>query len=475
MAGLTGATFPTAIISALVLSAGLSSRALAQGATDYPIPSSAHEAFSAIAEGFDSPIAPRADLREPRPYVDKRVERLKAQRHARMPNGPAFIRDTELFANSRTYWFNEDQFGYDRPEALTTGGSLTYQSGYLADFFQLRSALYTSQPLYANEFAGDTDNLTPDGDQITTFGQINGRLKLAGQEITAGRQLVRTPYVNPYDIRMIPITFEGVVLLPETQDKDLTYIASYLTRYKPWDDDDFVPMSEGLGVVQDEGMLIGGASYRAGPWNLGAVNYWVNDILNTAYGEIDYLFPHGSGGDDSPSFRAGINLLDQRTVGENFIAGAPYDTYQASARFIASYRGLVFTGAVSQTGDEADIQKPFGYSTSYTAMVITNFDQADVRAYMLSLSYDFERLGLEGVKIQGAWGKGYGTPDLLTNGGFADQDEIDLRFVYEPHRGRFQGLRIEVEYLLWQVSDLPSPSDDLDQFRAIVNYAVPLL
>jgi hypothetical protein len=474
MAGLTKGRAVCAALALVLYAAWPSPRALAQGATDYPIPSSAHEAFSAIAEGFDSPITPRADLREPRYYADERVERLKAQRHARLPDGPAFIRDTELFANSRTYWFGEDQFGFNRPEALTTGGSLTYQSGYLADFFQLRSALYTSQSLHANAFGGDTDNLSPDGDQITTFGQINGRLKLAGQEITAGRQLVRTPYVNPYDIRMIPLTFEGVVLLPEKKDKDLTYIASYLTRYKPWNDDDFIPMSEGLGVVQDEGMLIGGASYRAGSWNFGAVNYWVNDILNTAYGEIDYLFPNGGG--NEPSFRAGINILDQRTAGDDLIAGAPYDTYQASARFIASYRGLVFTSAVSQTGDEASIQKPFGYSTSYTAMVITNFDQADVRAYMLSLSYDFERLGLEGVKIQGAWGKGYGTPDLFTNGGFADQDELDLRFVYEPRRGRFLGLRVEVEYLLWQVFDNPTlPSDDLDQFRAIVNYAVPLL
>lgn len=80
------------------------------------------------------------------------------------------------------------------------------------------------------------------------------------------------------------------------------------------------------------------------------------------------------GSDDGPSVRAGINILDQRTVGADLIAGAPYNTYQASARIVASYRGFVFTGAVSETGDEASIQKPFGFSPSYTAMIITNFD-----------------------------------------------------------------------------------------------------
>jgi hypothetical protein len=51
---------------------------------------------------------------------------------------------------------------------------------------------------------------------------------------------------------------------------------------------------------------------------------------------------------------------------------------------------------------------------------------------------------------------GTGVPDLLTNGGFADQDELDLRFVYEPHRGRLQGLRVELEYIDWQVFDQTS-------------------
>jgi hypothetical protein len=475
MAGrVAGGALRALLVPAFMLcGAGMSPRALAQGAHDYPIPSSTREAYGPIREGFMSPIEPREGLLGPMPYVDERAARLEAMRPYRMPNAPAFFRDTDLRVNSRTYLFDEDQFGLNQPEALTTGGWLAYQSGYLADVFQLRGVLYTTQPLDANAFAGDTDNLSPDGDQITTLGQINGRIKLAGQEITAGRQLVRTPYVNPYDVRMIPLTFEGVVLLPENKDRNFTYVASYLTRYKPWDDGDFISFSEALGVRQDEGMLIGGASYRTSAWNLGFANYWIKDTLNTAYGEIDYLFPFGDG--DGPSLRAGVNILDQRTVGADLIAGAPYSTYQASARIVASYRGFVFTGAVSETGDEASIQKPFGSSPSYTAMIVSSFEQAGVRAYMLSLSYDFGRLGLEGVKFHAAWGKGTGVPDLLTNGGFADQDELDLRFVYEPHRGRLQGLRVELEYIDWQVFGQPSPSDDLKQFRAIVNYSVPLL
>lgn len=462
-------------VALVLLNFAISPRAHAQGATDYPIPSSAREAYSPIGEGFDTPLAPRDDLREPESYRDPREARLEAQRQQRMPHTAPFFRDTELKANSRTYWFDEDQFGFDQPRALTTGGSLSYESGYIDDVFQLRSVVYTTQPLYANADAGETENLSPDGDQVTTLGQIHGRLNFAGQTLTAGTQLVRTPYINPYDVRMIPLTFEGVVLLPEHKDgQKLDYIASYLSRYKPRNQASFIPFSEGLGVTQDEGVLITGASYHAQSWNLGFVNYWIKDTLNTGYGEIDYLLPF-SGADGDPSIRIGVNTLDQRTVGADLIAGAPYNTYQASARIVAGYRGFVFTGAVSQVGSEASIQKPFGFSPSYTAMMVTNFEQAGVRAYLLSLSYDFGQVGLEGVKAFVGWGRGYGTPDLATNGGFADQDELDLRFVYEPHRGRLQGLRVELEYIDWQVFDTGMPSDDLTQFRTIVNYAVPLM
>ena len=451
-----------------------SSAALAQGPTDYAVPSTAKEAYSPIGEGFNSPLDPRDHLRAARRYTDPREERLKARRVQRWPNAPVFFRDMELRANSRTYWFDEDAFGLGEPKAFTTGGSLLFQSGYLADFFQLRSVLYTTQPLYANADAGGTDNLSSDGDQITVLGQLNGRVRLAGQEITAGRMLVRTPYINPFDVRMIPLTFEGVMLMPDNWDPKIDYMVSYLSRFKPREDHDFISFSEGLGVAQDDGVVAAGASYHANGWNIGGSNYWIKDTLNTAYGEIDYLLPFGGDNADS-SFRVGVNYLDQRTVGTDLIAGAPYNTYQASARFIASCRGFVFTGAVSKVGDAASIQKPFGFSTSYTGMLVTNFQQAGVDAYLLRLSYDFARLGFDGVKFEAAWGRGRGVNDPVTNEDFANQEELDLRLVYEPHGTPLEGLRVEVEYVDWQVFDAALPSEELTQFRTIVNYAVPLL
>ncbi len=92
--------------------------------------------------------------------------------------------------------------------------------------------LYTTQPLYAPLEGGGT--LTPDQGQLTTLGQANTRFKLAGQELSVGRQLIRTAFINPQDKRMIPLTFEGVILVPERRDdQGFDYIASDLWKYEP--------------------------------------------------------------------------------------------------------------------------------------------------------------------------------------------------------------------------------------------------
>jgi len=468
----------TIALALVAIGLGLGPSALAQengAGIDYPIPSTAREAYSPIGEGFESPIEPRENLKGPKPYVDQR-EPLLMHWHERLQDAGPFFRDTELKLNSRTYWFDEDAFGFDEVKVLTTGGYLTYQSGYVSDFLQLRGALYTTQPLYASSDASASLNVSPQGDQITTLGQVNARAKFAGQELTMGRQLVRTPWINPYDVRMIPITYEGVVLLPERKGQQtIDYTGSYLWRFKPRNTDKFIPMSQGLGVTQDEGVLITGARHRTKALNYGVVNYWVKDTINTAYGEFDYLLPFGGQDDDGPSFRVGINHMDQRSVGADLISNAPFATYQASARLIASYRGFVLTGAYSQVGREAELRHPFAMSASYTGMLISSFNAAGEKAFHASLSYDFSRIGLEGLSFFVGWGRGVDAIDASTGAAQPDEEEIDLRLVYEPRRGRLQGLRVELEHIDLQKDDPSLPSEELKEFRAIVNYSLPLL
>lgn len=286
---------------------------------------------------------------------------------------------------------------------------------------------------------------------------------------------MRTAYINPNDFRMIPLTFEGVVLLPEARKgRKLDYVASYLWRYKPRHLEYFIPFSEALGVAQDEGVLMTGASYRTSQWNYGLINYWIADTMNTAYGEFDYTLPFG-GVDGSPDFRLSANNADQRSVGEDLMHNAPFHTFQASARLIGSYRNFVLSGAVSRVGDEAPFLHPFGLSPVFTGMMISSFQRAGELGYHFSLSYDFASFGVEGLKLIVAYGRGVDAIDAATGAALPDRDEIDLRLEYEPHVGLLKGLRVQIDYVDQRLIDGPPPSDDFTQFRAVVNYAIPLL
>jgi hypothetical protein len=87
------------------------------------------------------------------------------------------------------------------------------------------------------------------------------------------------------------------------------------------------------------------------------VNYWIKDTLNTAYGEADYLLPFGGGG--GPSYRVGINDLDQRSVGADLIPCAPFNTADLCEGEhtveLRSQTGRFFKRLQARTGDKLSI------------------------------------------------------------------------------------------------------------------------
>ena len=150
----------------------------------------------------------------------------------------------------------------------------------------------------------------------------NARMRLLGQEIVVGRQLVKTPYINPQDNRMIPNTVEGVALVRRRDEaQTLDYGFGYLWGFKARDSSYFVPFSQELGVTQDRGVLVAGAKIVPIPGlTLGAIDYTIPDTLNTAFAELDWIFPPLACG---VQVRLSFNYTDQRTIGEELMPGSP--------------------------------------------------------------------------------------------------------------------------------------------------------
>jgi hypothetical protein len=139
---------------------------------------------------------------------DSLRESLKSQ----LETLPPFLHDTQVGLNLRLYYLNRDN-DVTPPrsdnEAWTLGGSLAYQSGWLAHIFRLRLEGFGSQKLYGPERRDGTLLLLPGQENYATLGRAYGEVHYAEYTATLFRQYIATPYVNQQDNRMTPNTFEA--------------------------------------------------------------------------------------------------------------------------------------------------------------------------------------------------------------------------------------------------------------------------
>jgi outer membrane OprD family porin len=389
---------------------------------------------------------------------------------------PAFFRDSLLQFVARTYYLTRDNFDGTRSRAWAAGGWIAYRSGLIADLFGVHAAFYTSQRLYGPLDETGTKLLNPEQNPLNVLGQAYGRINLPGeQEIRGGRMLVDTPLINPQDNRMVPNTFEGVqlVTLPD-KARNYDYAFGYLWTVKQRDSNDFISMSDALASanVENRGAPFFMVRYRPVPGlSTAFMDYYVQDYVNTGFAQAEYDFRQPK---EIPNWIIGANVIDQRSVGADLLAGNSFQTYQASAKVQMSYVGWTLFAAGSITGDDSKIFSPYGTKPNYTDMQQVSFDNAGEKAICGSVAYDFgyafSKAGLSGISA-GAWyTHGWDAINPSTNLGIPNRDELDLWIQYRPTEGPFKGLRVKTQYSnLWQQGNV---RENQPEFRFIVDYTV---
>ena len=384
---------------------------------------------------------------------------------------PAFFRDSLLQYVARTYYLTRDNSDGSKSQAWAAGGWLAFRSGLIGDVFGVHIAAYGSQPIFAPPDEGGTRLLTPDQNSIAVLGQVYGRVQIGDQEIRGGRQLVDTPLINPQDNRMVPNTFEGATLvsLPD-KDRSYDYSVGYLWTIKQRDSNDFIPMSDALAGSDtfNHGAAYGMIKFRPlSGLSLVAMDYNVQDMVNTAFGQVEYDFKQPKG---VPNWIIGANVIGQESIGSNLLTGTPFETYQASAKVQMAYAGFTLFVAGSITGDKSGIFSQYGTKPNYTDMQQASFDKAGEKAIGGSVAYDFGTVGLPGVST-GAWyTHGWGAIDPSSNLGIPNRDELDLWIQYRPTEGPLKGFRLKTQYAnVWQQGNV---RESQPEFRFIVDYTV---
>lgn len=438
-----------------------STPALAQEAVSQegPPPSSVEESVTPMDKAFEKP--------------PERVRPLETLKDMLKDTSP-FFRDTKLDVNLRTYYFYREKFDSSKSEAWALGGSISYKSGYLFDHFGVGAAFYTSNPLYAPDGRDGTLMLKPKQEEINVFGQLYGEIKLVeGVFIDLYRKEYNTPYLNKNDSRMIPNTFEGYTLVGKHGGKDgapeLRYGGGYITKIKPRDSDEFINMSEAAGVKQvDRGVALAGANYSTKEFSLGAIDYYSEDIINIFYAEGKYTL--------LLTERFGVlfaaQYTDQRSTGDDLLRGSSFDTHQVGLKGEASYGGALLSLAYTNTTQGDNMRSPWSSYPGYTSVQVQDFNRAGEEAFMVKGSYDFSRLGLEGVTAYALWVHGWGAVDPVSKAPVYNQDEYDLDLQWRP-KGGLKGLWFRFRYA--HVDQRGGDDSSINDFRVIVNYDFSLL
>jgi hypothetical protein len=391
-------------------------------------------AYLALMLLFASPssIQPAAADDAPPPPPTPPIESLFAPVKAAMKDLPPFLRDTDLKLHWRSYYFNRENPGGTENEAWTFGGWASYKSGWLLDVFGIGATLYGSAPLYAPDDRDGTLLLRPGQKGYGVLGEAYAALRYQDYILVKGyRQLVNQPYINPIDNRMTPNTFEGITAGGKVEVFE--YLAGYLSKIKPRNEDRFISMSKQAGAAgSDDGVILSRVQVTplAGLRLDAAEQYGIN-TFNTVYLEGDYLMLL----DENWKLRLGAQFTDQRAVGDKLVANAAkrnWSTQHGGVRVQGLYRELTLTSAFSITGSGNSIQSPWGNSPNYTLMMDRDFNRANEKAVLFGAAYDLSKLVAQGLSATFNFAAGWDAINPKTRASAPDQREYNLTVDARP-------------------------------------------
>jgi hypothetical protein len=400
-------------------------------------------------------------------------------------------REAKAGFNARTFYLDaEDRSkppAVTEKEAWAIGGKLYGVTGWWADALQFGASYYLSAPLFAPEDKDGTGLLAPGQDAISVIGEAFARLKFGDTAVTAGRQELdmaypRAPgvrssrsdvtYVGKQDSRMVPITYEAVLLsgsVPQT----LNYYVSWVDKVKPRNLSTFQSAGSAFGATaSDADMWSGGVQFSPAKelW-LQAWYHRIADVIRIGWLDGDWVmrFPGSS------YLRLAGQYADQRSDGAALLTGKQFSTsnFQAYAEYGIS--PWTIYSAYSRTGSGADIRNPFTSGPIYTQQVIRTFVRAHETAWQLGLGVDFSAWA-PGVSTYADVTRGTGAINPTSGAGLPNATEYDIGaiWVYKSKGSFFDGLRSRIRWA-WVIDNISSGDQRSTDLRIDINLPISLL
>lgn len=378
-----------------------------------------------------------------------------------------WLENGRLDIHLRSFLMDRDFEGGRNQQTLAVGGWLLGETAPLAGL-SLGGAVYTSQGalmMDADRFGANL--LTPNQDGYTVLGQLYLKGQAAQSTATVFRQILETPFLNSFDVRMTPITYEAYTVVSRDVP-GLTMTASWVAAIKPWAETTFKPMTEAAGIRGgDDGVAMAGLCYEpTASWRAQLWEYYANQYVNIVYAQVDHTWKLGN----DWGLAASLQGFDQRDVGE--AQGGVIQAWQGGAQVLLTKAGLTLSGAFTITGPDSTPADPWSGYPGFTSIMEEDNNRADDKTWLVGLGYDFGAMGPGALKTKACFTDS-DTPDSGPTAS-PDQQEVDLTVEYILGRGALKDLSLKARgAAVWQ-DDVAGGRDYAD-FRFIINYQVNLL
>jgi hypothetical protein len=404
--------------------------------------------------------------------------------------------DTTFLINLRMFYFDRSDFTGREKQAVAFGGWAGVRTGYFLDHVAFGATVYTTTPVYAPEDRDGTSLLEEGQNGFTVLGEFYADIRIMnGLGVTVGARGYDTPFISRNDNRMLPNTFEAVVLqgryefgdsssapaatsdggiglskddkavavptpAPPTEVAAIKYGLGYFDKIKERNENEFVSMGEDAGANANRGVWAGGAQYEKGKFSIGAIEYYCPDVINIAYGQTSFEIPLG----EEMRLKLAAQYTDEGSVGENLLQGHSFSGHQFGFKVDLPVWKALFSAAVTHAWGNANLQNPWSGYPGYTSVQVQDFNRAGETALLLRAGYDIPWVdGLSAYALAV-----FGTdPDSATQ---YRQNEFDANVQWAPKKGFLKGLSLRARYAV--VQQFGGDVHNLTDFRTICNYEV---
>lgn len=375
-----------------------------------------------------------------------------------------FLKAGKVFGNFRSYYANKDFDNSPTQKSMAVGGWLGYDS---AKLYGLSTHLvgYTSQGFVLTDPDQDGTDLLQSGQKgYTVLGQAYLQAELHKTKLKLYRQAINTPFININDAKMTPITYEAYTL--ETQEIPNTKITlSHVTKIKGWNNSSFENMSKAAGFPEtNEPVTLAGIIFTPlQKYTIQLWNYFCHEFMNVIYFQADGKWSIS----ENFSITGSAQAMDQRDIGKSI--GGDFHTGMGGLLAGIIWKGLTFKLGFTVTGDDHDTVNPWAGYPGYTSIMEEDNDLRGEKAWVVSVKYDFNNLGIKGLIFSLDHAQSYVPPN---NDWFSspDQKETDITLDYyfnEQLKGMWLRLQMGfVDHPFDEVED-----KDYEEYRLILNYS----